>query len=40
MFFLISSNLLMFNYMFFTAKKPAIYPGSSLTSLEQFLRAL
>ena len=37
-FFVISSNLLMFDYIFFSAKTP-IYPGSSLTSLEQTVRA-
>ena len=39
--FVISSSLLMFDYMFFVflAKTPK-YPGSSLTSLELFLRAI
>ena len=39
--FVISSNLLMFDYMFFVFQtKTTKFPGSSLTSLEQFLRAI
>ena len=37
--FLISNNLLMFDYIFFSLAK-LIYPGSSLTTLEEFLRAI
>ena len=40
-FFVISSNLLMFNYMsFFFSVKTPVYTGSSLISSEQFLRAV
>ena len=39
-FLVISSNLLMFNYIVFPQKNIPTYPASSLTSLEQQLRAI
>ena len=38
--FVISCRLCVLDYMFFSSKKVLIYPGPSLTSLEQFLRVL
>ena len=38
--FVISSNLLMFHYMYFFLAKIPIYPASCLTSLEKFFRAI
>ena len=41
LFFVVSSNILMFDYMFFLEKeKVHIYPSSSLTSLEKFFSAI
>lgn len=37
--FVISSNLLMFDYIFFPPSAKMLYPGSSLPSLEHSLRA-
>ena len=39
-FFVISNNILMFNYFFFFPAKTPIFPGSSTTSLEHFLKAI
>ena len=38
-FFMISSNLLMYYTYFFSAKTP-MYPSSSFTSFEEFLRVI